>query len=279
MSVYTMELRHAVNNVLFQRGIDITGYPETLEQYWPLAYGYIGLADYPIFDEAYRQTLNNDIIRYYYMREIGCETLEQFAFRVRGHMMRMMPYYNDLYRAKISAFAQDHMWSTGEVSWTETRDHHETGSRTTADDTATSDTQQRSETVDRDTTGTSSNVNDNTAESANLELPMGSLGSSNDVFASGEYATSRDKSSSHGTSAATTGGSEDVATAVSENKNGTVDRDISESSARDYGETITHDTVDRREPVFDMFARFAAELIDIDDMIVQSLEPFFMGVY
>ena len=279
MSVYTMELRHAVNNALYASGVDISGYPEDNEAYWPLAYRYIGLADYPIFDEDYRATLNNDIIRHYYMREIGCETLEQFAFRVRGHMIRMMPYYNDLYRAKISAFAAEHMWSSGETSYTERREHHETGSRTTADDSSTTGTLQRSETVDRDTTGSSSNVTDTSATAANLELPMGSLGSSNDVFESGEYATSRDKSTSHGTSTSTTGGTEDVATATSENTGGTVDRDISEESSTDYDEMITRDTEDRREPVFDMFARFASELIDIDDMIVQSLEPFFMGVY
>ena len=279
MSVYTMELRHVINNALWWEGIDASGWPEDTEQYWPLAYKYIGLADYPIFDEDYRQTLNNDIIRYYYVREIGSETLERFAFRVRAHMIRMMPYYNDLYRAKISAFAQDHMWSTGESSWTETREHHETGSRTTADDSATADTIQRSETVDRDTTGSSSNVTDNTATSANLELPMGTLGSSNDVFETGEYATSRDKSSSHGTSYATTTGTEDVATATAENRSGTVDRDVSESSANDYDETVSHTVSERKEPYFDMFARYANELIDIDDMIVKSLEPFFMEVY
>lgn len=279
MSVYTMELRHAVNNALYKAGIDYEGFPEQNEVYWPLAYRYIGLADYPIFDEDYRATLNNDIIRYYYMREIGCETLEQFAFRVRGHMMRMMPYYNDLYRAKIAVFASEHMWTSGETSFTETRDHHETGERSTADDRATSDTLQRSETVDRDTTGTSSTVTDTTATSANLELPMGTLGSSNDVFESGEYATSRDKSTSHGTSAATTGGTEDVSTATSENRTGTVDIDVAETSARDYTDTVVHSAVDRKEPLFDMFARFAAELIDIDDMIVKSLEPFFMEVY
>ena len=279
MSVYTMELRHAVNNALYAQGIDISGYPEGNEAYWPLCYRYIGLADYPIFDEDYRATLNNDIIRHYYMREIGCETLEQFAFRVRGHMIRMMPYFNELYSAKISAFATEHMWTNGETSYVETREHHETGSRDTADDRATTESVQRSETVDRDTTGTSATVSDTAATGANLELPMGSLGSSNDVFESGEYATSRDKSTSHATSAANNSGTEDVSTATAENRTGTLDIDVAETSARDFDETVNRDIVERKEPVFDMFARFASELIDIDDMIVKSLEPFFMGVY
>ena len=34
----------------------------------------LGLKDYPIFDESYREQLNNKIIQHYYFREIGFET-------------------------------------------------------------------------------------------------------------------------------------------------------------------------------------------------------------
>ena len=57
-----------------------------------------GLQDYPIFDEEYRKTLNNNILYYYYEDEIGLETAELFKIYLNRTMQRIMPYYNNLYQ-------------------------------------------------------------------------------------------------------------------------------------------------------------------------------------
>lgn len=57
-----------------------------------------GLQDYPIFDENYRETLNNNILYYYYEDEIGFETAELFKIYLNRTMQRIMPYYNNLYK-------------------------------------------------------------------------------------------------------------------------------------------------------------------------------------
>ena len=62
MSKYTTELRFIVEQGLQSRLVD------NIEANWPLIYSDIGLDDYPIFQEAYRETLNNKIIRHYYTR-------------------------------------------------------------------------------------------------------------------------------------------------------------------------------------------------------------------
>ena len=59
-----------------------------------------GLQDYPIFDESYRDTLNNNILYYYYEDEIGLETAELFKIYLNRTMNRIMPYYNNLYNAQ-----------------------------------------------------------------------------------------------------------------------------------------------------------------------------------
>ena len=59
-----------------------------------------GLNDYPIFDENYRETLNNNILYYYYEDEIGFETPELFKIYLNRTMNRIMPYYNNLYLAQ-----------------------------------------------------------------------------------------------------------------------------------------------------------------------------------
>lgn len=72
MSKYTTELRWIIEQTLDDRGLT------HIESNWPTTYETIGLNDYPIFDEAYRNTLNNKIIRHYYTREIGAETVGRF---------------------------------------------------------------------------------------------------------------------------------------------------------------------------------------------------------
>ena len=56
-----------------------------------------GLKSYPIFDENYRDTLNNNILYHYYENEIGFETAGLFKFYLNQKMNEIMPYYNRLY--------------------------------------------------------------------------------------------------------------------------------------------------------------------------------------
>ena len=56
-----------------------------------------GLDTYPIFDEDYREILNNKILNHYYFNEIGQETAEVFKFMINQKMIELMPYYNTLY--------------------------------------------------------------------------------------------------------------------------------------------------------------------------------------
>lgn len=57
----------------------------------------LGLKDYPIFDESYREHLNDMIIKHYYISEIGFETAELFKMQLNNRMQEIMPYYNALY--------------------------------------------------------------------------------------------------------------------------------------------------------------------------------------
>ena len=56
-----------------------------------------GLDTYPIFDNNYRNTLNNKILNHYYNNEIGFETPELFKFYLNNKLNEIMPYYNTLY--------------------------------------------------------------------------------------------------------------------------------------------------------------------------------------
>ena len=97
MSKYTVQLRWILEQTLTDKGLDMS------EANWGSAYDKLGLADYPIFDEAYRETLNNKIVRHYFMYEIGAETAGLFRLFVRDAMFLIMPYYNQLYLSEITA--------------------------------------------------------------------------------------------------------------------------------------------------------------------------------
>ena len=58
------------------------------------------MTNYPIFDENYRETLNNNILYHYYENEIGFETAPLFRFYLNQKLNEIMPYYNELYKVQ-----------------------------------------------------------------------------------------------------------------------------------------------------------------------------------
>jgi hypothetical protein len=101
MATFTMELREVLESVY---GPDPFIY--SAFTYNDVTYGklpnltnptLIGLGTYPIFNEEYRKILNGKIIDEYYTREIGTETIDNFALILRRKMDQIMPYYNKLY--------------------------------------------------------------------------------------------------------------------------------------------------------------------------------------
>lgn len=70
----------------------------TTQLRWMVESGFdLQLTEYPIFNEAYREKLNQKIIDHFYFREIGFETPGLFRNRLKVRMNEIMPYYNQLY--------------------------------------------------------------------------------------------------------------------------------------------------------------------------------------
>lgn len=80
MSKYTTELRYIIES-----GYDLQA-----------------LKSYPIFDESYRQILNQYILNHFWLREIGAETVGEFDLFLTNTMNEVMPYYNGLFRMAMS---------------------------------------------------------------------------------------------------------------------------------------------------------------------------------
>ena len=60
--------------------------------------------DYPIFDNSYKSVLETKIIKHFYTREIGFETVGLWKLKLDTKMNEIMPYYNKLYNSELLQF-------------------------------------------------------------------------------------------------------------------------------------------------------------------------------
>lgn len=60
--------------------------------------------EFPIFDENYRNVLEDKILKHYYTREIGAETVGLWKHWLNVRLNEIMPYYNKLYESELIKF-------------------------------------------------------------------------------------------------------------------------------------------------------------------------------
>lgn len=103
--------------------------------------------DYPIFDETYRDGLNQKIIDHYAMYEIGLETDGMFRFALNRRMREIMPYYNQLYKSEQITFDPLSTMKFTEDGVTSSEETGSVDSTTNATNTSNSGTDSRSRSV------------------------------------------------------------------------------------------------------------------------------------
>lgn len=112
------------------------------------------------FDEEYRGVLCKKILKHYYLREIGCETVGIWLLWMNTKLEEIMPYYNKLYESELIKFNPMY-----EVDWNrkgnKTGNESGSGSRSTSGNNSGTNTQ----------SGTSSN----TRKDLYSDTPQGAL--------------------------------------------------------------------------------------------------------
>ena len=101
MSKYTTELRFICENAA---GLTESGNYSDIDSILDKARDKIFDFPYPIFDENYRATLENKVLKHYYTREIGAETVGLWKLWLNTKMNEIMPYYNQLYKSALIEF-------------------------------------------------------------------------------------------------------------------------------------------------------------------------------
>ena len=101
MSHYTTEVRFICENASgLEESEGFSNVSEIIEKARTNIFSF----DFPIFDEAYRSVLETKILKHYYTREIGFETVGLWKLKLDTKMNEIMPYYNKLYSSELLEF-------------------------------------------------------------------------------------------------------------------------------------------------------------------------------
>ena len=277
MSKYTTELRYLIEN-----NFDI------------------GLKDYPIFDENYRESLNQKIINHYYFREIGMETAELFKRYLNNTMREIMPYYNQLYKSELlefNPFYNVDKTVTADKNNNSVSDFVEniSGKNTQTADTENTQTNNGKQQTTTAATSTGESVGNSTTTNKNKNVssdtPQGFLSINsieNETYASAaEMGNAESINNSKATSNNAENGITDQTTADetkatgNSKSNATTETDTAnKTTSNDFENYISHVIgKSEGETYSEMLMKFRETFLNIDMMIIDELKTCFMMIY
>lgn len=251
MSKYTTEVRYICENACgYRESQDYSKVEEIIAGSLTSIFDF----NFPIFDENYRTVLETKILRHYYTREIGLETVGLWKHFLNMRLNEIMPYYNKLYQSELLEFNPLY-----NVKYDTSHEGSASGSNTDTD------TGTMSEDI-KDSRNRENEYNDDTLDKFS-DTPQGGLtGVVND-----NYLTTARKVESEGT------GSED--------ETYTRDRDVSTSNTKNgtfsnTDEYLRHVEGNNGAKSFsELLMQFRETFMNIDMMIINDLNDLFMGVW
>ena len=216
MSKYTTEVRFICENAAgLTESVGYSGIDDVLDKAREKIFDF----EFPIFDENYRTVLENKILKHYYTREIGAESVGLWKLWLNTKMNEIMPYYNKLYASELIKFnpmydvdlttdyvKNDNGTNNKTGTYSENGSFSETGSKTEHISEDTSDTTRG--------TNTTNSANKNDHWDYYSDTPQGEI----DGLAGNTYLTNARHITDDGTGSTST-------TTTSDNK--TIDKDTS----------------------------------------------------
>ena len=244
---------------------------------------------FPIFDEAYRHPLERKILKHYYTREIGQETVGLWKLRMETKLNEIMPYYNKLYESELLEFNPlydvnykvDHKGKGSHTdARTENRMMNETGSQTQA---ASSNENSKDNTKGNTSNTTAGNTNSTDIMS---DTPQGGL---NGVFGVGDaqYATTarnnqQQNNSVNATNTNTTNDNETQRTSNAINADTRKNEELANvGSVGSTTDDYIREVVGKQgsQSFSSMIVEFRKTFLKIDEMLIKDLSPLFFGLW
>lgn len=294
MSKYTTEVRYVCETVIgLKQSVGAAQIQSVVEQAAPLIF-----EKYPIFDEAYRNVLNEKILRHYYFREIGYETVALWAIQLNTRLREIMPLYNQMYKSELLEFNPLYDVDVERKHVLEGKDTHgETAEKSLGEDiTSGSTSNTTGHTQDQTSTKETSEVTDDGTSSTTSkhldkysDTPQGVTYN----LESGNYLTNArqvdDTGRQTNTSTTNTDSNMDVASIVDTTTKSTATSDQNRKSLEEEKRNLNIDkmenfieTVKGKQGGFtysSMLKEFRETFLNIDMLIINELSDLFMNIY
>lgn len=202
------------------------------------------------FDEEYRGVLCKKILKHYYLREIGCETVGIWLLWMNTKLEEIIPYYNKLYESELIKFNPMY-----DVDWNrkgnKTGNESGSGSRSTSGNNSGTNTQ----------SGTSSN----TRKDLYSDTPQGSLtGIESEMYLTNARKVS--DSGETGVNGSTSGSYEDSES--SSNKVDTTEDYVESVAGKQGGSSYSK-----------LLNEFRETFLNIDMQVIEEFDEMFMELW
>lgn len=299
MSKYTTEVRYICEH--FSGLSESVGYndvEQVIKNCLPKVFDF----NFPIFDESYRSVLETKILRHYYTREIGLETVGLWKLKLNTKLNEIMPFYNQLYKSELIEFNPLY-----DVELTRERKIEGTGTKDTENgenrdgenhaETSQSNTNSVTEngvdngtlnrtadgTQNQNTSGSGTNMYSDTPQGAITDLQAGKYLTNATV----DSATNTFADASHNSTSQTSENTRNNETNTDGSTDSSNDSDYT-SSMDGYSNTTLSNTEDYLEHVIgsnggESFSKrlneYRATFINIDMMVIDELEELFFGLW
>lgn len=281
MSIYTTEVRYICE---VEAGYDVSQGFSKIDEILDLALPKIFNFEWPIFDEEYRVPLEKKILRYFYTREIGCETYGHWKLMLQNKLCEIMPYYNQLYKSELLMAGVNPL---NDVDYTKT------GNRT--DDSADTRTTESSGTGNTEVKSTNKVVRSATDSGTNEAVVSGNQGHVRKYSDTPQGALSGVESGTYLTEAEVNTDTDNSTTTTTTNnkENATDQTDSNGTSKNTTSETTnsrgtTNNTAEYLERVTGKmggtsYAKLLRELresfLNIDALVLKDLGTLFMNIW
>ena len=279
MSNYTTELRYIIET--------LSGNTGTIEEMISKAKDQIFDDYWSTYDVDYKATLEQKILRHYYTREIGLETCGLWKLKLNTTLAEIIPKYNEMY--KMYESIKDKLISN--IDLTETNSGTD---NTTSNTNATGSTTQNSNSNNESTSkndGSSSSSSTNNASgngtsdawtTAN-DTPQGALTGLEDNRYLSSATHNKGATTQESNTTATSSGTQSTTskdTSKATTTNSATSTNATDTTARTTSEYMKHITGNNGSINYiDQYNKLLNGYMNIDKMIIDELEPLFMGLY
>lgn len=263
MSKYTTEVRFICEEL---SGLtESKGYNDVetiIEEARPKIFNF----SYPIFDNSYKGVLETKILKHFYTREIGEETVGLWRLRLNTRLNEIMPYYNKMYESELLEF---NPFYDVDVTTTHTQEDNGEEEGTTTEARTDNITDTATETMNDDATATNTNWN------YYNDTPQGGINGIDPEINQLNYLTNVTKITDNGATTDDYTKQNNYTRARTGSTNGTNNKTITNMQ-----EFEQHVTGKRGFNSFSkMLLEFRETFLNIDMMVIEELNDLFLNLW